>query len=357
MLRQGWVALFLVLVAVLIVGGFLAVDRLAGEQDDATVVEKPELGTTPVVRTDLRRVETFPAMVRHAGSRVVISATGGIVTKVPDEGAELARGDRLIEIDGRPVFVFYGERPMWRPLRLMPDGSGIEGPDVEQLEINLEALRYPIGSAPDRVFDDDTVRALRRWQADAGLEENGVLDLGRIVYVEGPVRVGHSLVEPGSVLAPGVPIVEVTDTTQEVRLELPVDRRDRISVGESVGVRLPDDVTAAGTVRDIGTVILRSVEDRRGVDLVEVSIRLDVPSLGAPFLGYPVDVEIVTDEAVGVLAVPVKALVALSEGGYAVEVEADGEVTLVGVDTGMYADGLVEVQGGMTVGDLVRVPK
>ena len=355
--RQGWVALFLVLVAVLTVGGFLAVDRLAGEQGGATVVEKPELGTTPVVRTDLRRVETFSALLRYSGSRVVISATGGIVTRVPPEGAALARGDQLIEIDGRPVFVFYGERPMWRSIGLIPDGSAVEGPDVEQLELNLEALGYPVGSAPDQVFDDDTVRALERWQADAGLEESGELELGRIAYAEGPVRVGRSLVELGSVLAPGVPIVEVSDTTQEVWLELPVDRRDRIAVGEAVGVRLPDDLTAPGTVQDIGTVVIRPVDDRRGVDLVEVTISLDDPRLGAPYLGYPVDVEIVTDEAAGVLAVPVKALVALSEGGYAVEVEADGEVTLVGVDTGMYADGLVEVEGDIAAGDLVRVPK
>ncbi|MDE0169411.1 MAG: efflux RND transporter periplasmic adaptor subunit [bacterium] len=355
--RQGWVALFLVLVAVLIVGGFLAVDRLAGEQEDGVVVEKPELGTTPVVRTDLRRVETFPAMVRHAGFRLVISATGGIVTRVPDEGAELVRGESLVEVDGRPVFVFYGERPMWRALRLPPDGSEVEGPDVEQLELNLEALGYPIGSEADRILDDGTVHALRRWQADAGLDESGALELGRIVYVDGPVRVGRSLVELGSVLAPGMPIVEVSETTQEVRLDLPVDRRDRISVGASVGVRLPDDVTAPGTVHDIGMVVFQSVEDRRGVDLVEVAIRLDDPRLGAPYLGFPVDVEIVTDEAVNVLAVPVKALVALSEGGYAVEVETGGEITLVGVDTGMYADGLVEVEGEIAAGDLVRVPK
>ena len=355
--RQGWVALFLVLVAVLTVGGFLAVDRLAGEQEDGTVVEKPELGTVPVARTDLRRVETFPATVRYAGSRVVISAAGGIVTKLPDEGAELARGDALIEIDGRPVFVFYGERPMWRPLGPAPGGSGMEGPDVEQLELNLEMLGYPVGSEPDPVLGEGTVDALRRWQADSGLEDDGVLDLGRIVYVEGPIRVGRSLVDLGSVLAPGVPIVEVTDTTQEVRLDLPVDRRDRISVGEPVGVRLPDGVTARGAVHDIGSIVIRPVEDRRAVDLVEVTIHLDDPRLGAAYLGYPVDVEIVTDEAVDVLAVPVKALVALSEGGYAVEIEEGGEITLVGVDTGMYADGLVEVEGDIAAGDLVRVPK
>ena len=89
--RLGWVALFLVLVAVLAVGGFLAVDRLAGDQQDDTEVQKPKLGTAAVVLTDLRRLETFPAVLRHAGPRIAITAAGGIVTMVPEEGVELVR--------------------------------------------------------------------------------------------------------------------------------------------------------------------------------------------------------------------------------------------------------------------------
>ena len=59
----------------------------------------------------------------------------------------------------------------------------------------------------------------------------------------------------------------------------------------------------------------------------------------------PVDVEVITDRADGVMAVPVTALVALAEGGYAVELEqVDGTTRLVAVDPGMYADGLVEIQ-------------
>ena len=355
--RLGWIALFLVLVAVLTVGGFLAVDRLAGDQQDETVVQKPELGTAAVVSTDLRRLETFPAVLRFAQPRAVISAAGGIVTQVPVEGAELARGDPLIEIDGQPVFVFYGERPMWRPLGLAPDGSGIEGPDVEQLERNLAALGYSAPTAPDRVFDRDTVRLVEDWRADVGLENSGSVELGRIVYVRGPIRVGRRSIELGALVVPGTSIVEVSDTVQEVRMELPVDRRDQVAVGDLVAVELPDDMTAAGTVRDIGTVVFTPVEDRRGRDFVEVVIHLDDPAAGEAFHGYPVDVEIVTDEAVGVLAVPVKALLGLSEGGYAVEVDRKGTVTLVGVETGMYADGLVEVEGDIAAGDRVIVPK
>jgi hypothetical protein len=49
-----------------------------------------------------------------------------------------------------------------------------------------------------------------------------------------------------------------------------------------------------------------------------------------------------TNSHKGVLAVPVGALVAVQGGGYAVKL-ADGK--LIGVQTGTFADGLVEVSG------------
>ena len=56
-----------------------------------------------------------------------------------------------------------------------------------------------------------------------------------------------------------------------------------------------------------------------------------------------------------VLAVPVTALVALLEGGYAVEVlEDDGTHRYVRVDPGLFQDGAVEVAGdGLAAGDIV----
>lgn len=355
--RLGWAALFLVLVAVLTVGGFLAVDRLAGDEQEQRVVEKPELGSAAVVRTDLRRFESLPALLRYGRPRAVFGGSGGIVTKVPEEGASLVLGDPLIEIDGQPVFVFYGHRPMWRSLALAPDGSEVRGPDVEQLETNLVALGYSSGSGPDGVFDEETARLVEAWRSDAGLGAGGSVELGRIVYVDGPIRVGRYLVEAGAHIPAGAAIVEVSDIVQEVFMQLPVDRRARVALGDAVTVKLPDDSMAAGTVHEIGAVTFVAADDREGSESVGVIIRLGDASLGEPFDGYPVEVRIVTDEATGILAVPIKALVALSEGGYAVEVERDRQVILVGVETGMYADGLVEVEGEIAAGDLVRVPK
>ena len=60
------------------------------------------------------------------------------------------------------------------------------------------------------------------------------------------------------------------------------------------------------------------------------------------------------------MAVPVAALLAVLEGGYAVEVvDASGSTHLVAVETGLFQDGWVEVtapNGDLTVGDEIVVP-
>ena len=59
-----------------------------------------------------------------------------------------------------------------------------------------------------------------------------------------------------------------------------------------------------------------------------------------------------------VLAVPVNSLLALLEGGYAVErVAPDGTTKLVRVDLGIFQDAWVEVRGtGIAAGDPVVAP-
>jgi hypothetical protein len=55
-----------------------------------------------------------------------------------------------------------------------------------------------------------------------------------------------------------------------------------------------------------------------------------------------------------VLAVPVDAVLALAEGGYALEVvDEAGRTHLVGVELGVFADGMVEVRGDIAAGDQV----
>ncbi len=69
------------------------------------------------------------------------------------------------------------------------------------------------------------------------------------------------------------------------------------------------------------------------------------------------DVDFVSQERKGVLAVPVAALLALPRGGYGVQIVQGGTTRIVAVKTGMFAAGRVEISGdGIAQGVTVGVP-
>jgi hypothetical protein len=73
----------------------------------------------------------------------------------------------------------------------------------------------------------------------------------------------------------------------------------------------------------------------------------------------PVEVAITTGSVTNTLVVPVDALLALSSGGYAVEVVTAGVHHLVPVSLGLFddADGLVQITGsGLSAGQRIVVP-
>ncbi len=102
------------------------------------------------------------------------------------------------------------------------------------------------------------------------------------------------------------------------------------------------------------TIGAAETDDQAGTTTLPVTLALaDAPALPD---GTPVEVHVEVAAADGVLAVPVEAVLALAEGGYAVEV-ADGATTrLVGVTLGVFADGMVEISGDVEAGAEVVVP-
>ena len=91
---------------------------------------------------------------------------------------------------------------------------------------------------------------------------------------------------------------------------------------------------------------------------VPVTITLDSTPELATLDQAPVNVNITTQRAPNVLAVPVNALLALQGGGFGVDVVTGSTSHLVGVTTGLYCNSnLVQVSGsGISVGMRVEVP-
>jgi len=235
--------------------------------------------------------------------------------------------------------------------------EGTEGADVLALEEALIRLGFDADGAmtADGVFDEHTAIAVKAWQESIGAEVDGIVGSGEIVFLPDAVRVSDRLAEPGSKMDPGTPVLATSTDESVVTVDLPAADQALFDEGDRVVVVLPDDTEVDATVQFKATTASIT---QQGDATFEVIIVLDDASAAEGLDQAPVDVEVITDRADGVMAVPVTALLALAEGGYAVEVEqADGTTRLVQVDPGMYADGMVEVvSDALQAGNRVVAP-
>ncbi len=179
---------------------------------------------------------------------------------------------------------------------------------------------------------------------------------------------------PGSPPQPGTAIATATSPVPVVIAAVPVGQEYLVKAGDAVTVTLPDGVsTTPGVVTSLSSVASAASRQRglapgrqhghpgtgggSGQDTVQMTVRLTRPAAAGHLDQAPVSVNIVSAQARDVLAVPVSALVALAGGGYAVDVVQGGTVHLVAVQTGLFAQTLVQVSGpGLTAGLRVQVP-
>ena len=173
---------------------------------------------------------------------------------------------------------------------------------------------------------------------------------GDVVIEHGPVRVSERKAEVGAKLSPE--ILSVTGDQQVVELDVSLDKVGVLSPGATVEIELPDDTRVDGSVASVGRAATVKQDGAAATVEARVSLQSPVQSLDAA----PVDVIVSTPKATGVLVVPIRALVALAEGGYAVEKVSGASTQLVAVEPGAFGDGIVEITGeGIAEGDTVVV--
>lgn len=319
--------------------------------DEATEPTGQTLEFEEVVRTDLHELTEYEGTIGRLESDAITIRTAGTVTATPEEGSELEQGEALIWVDNQPITLIYGELPAWRTM-----AEDTEGPDVLQLETAL--VEFGVDGVEemsvDGVFTSYTETLVTRWQQAIGASDDGVVDLGEVVFSPDPLRVDSLQVEVGALVNAGTVIFTTTSNEVEVRFDLPTTEEDSLAVGDSVEITMPDLTTTTGTVTEIATVATQP--EGGGQATFEVTVTLDAPNIADGIDEAPVTVEVVTDSVEDVVAVPVEALLALAEGGYAVEVQDATGTHLAAVEPGFYADGLVEVAGDLAAGDMVVVP-
>jgi hypothetical protein len=319
--------------------------------------------TAAVIRTDLASRQQVSGALERAGSYTLVSQQPtGTVTELPSPGTVIGRGQALYLLDGQPVRLLYGAQATWRTLELGVPG----GADIRQLKQNLVALGFTADGAlgVSDEFDWATTVAIEQWQHAQGVPETGVVPLGSVAFLPGAVRVTEQRASAGAPVQPGAPVLDLTSTDMVVNVPLDASLRQLVHVGDRVQIQLPEGQTTRGTVSRIGA-DTTAAKGQAAVDgsgsatsaSVPVTVSLDRPGDARGLDHVPVQVGITDAVHRNVLALPIGALLALANGGYAVAVADRGARTLIAVTPGIFDGNRVEVSSArLQPGMRVEVP-
>jgi peptidoglycan hydrolase-like protein with peptidoglycan-binding domain len=210
----------------------------------------------------------------------------------------------------------------------------------------------------DEFFSVETYQAVLDFQKAVGLEQDGILNIGEVAFLPGSLQVKNQLESSGGFVGPGSDILEVSLSEKMVRMNLPASDQGILSVGDSVLIEMPDNSEVPGTVEFVSQTAQAGLNEW-DPKTFEVQIEFDDPSVAEGLDEAPVDVIVVSDSVEDVMAVPISALLALLEGGYAVELDTGGgNIVLIGVEVGFFgSNGLIQViSDQLQPGDRVIVP-
>jgi hypothetical protein len=323
--------------------------------------------TTTVTQENLISQTQVSATLGYSGTYNVVNQAQGTVTSLPTIGQAVTEGHVLYEVDGSPVVLLYGTTPAYRALAEGATDSTTSGADVENLNYDLVSLGYltssEIASEPSD-FTAYTKAGVEKLQAALGVTQNGTLSLGQVVFLPSAARItgtGTNTVVGGSA-QPGSEILTATSTTRIVTIALDANQQGEVAVGDRVTITLPSGQTTPGTVTSVGTVATTPSGNGGGSSspTITVLVTPDNPAATGTLDQASVEVNITQNSAKNALAVPVDALLAMSNGGYALEViSPKGVHTLESVTTGLFDDaaGMVQVSGpNVVVGQRIVIP-
>jgi hypothetical protein len=375
--RRGWrwrwvtagaAAVGVGLAAAAVAGAFGQPGSSAASSDSV-----PHTGTATVTRQTLTAQTQVNATLADAGSYSLVNQATGTLTTLPATGQVVSQGQVAYRVSGSPVVLLYGNVPAYRDL-----SEGLTGPDVTELNGDLVALGDATAAELDPhsdVFSFETAIALEKLQARLDVPVTGELALGQAVFAPGAIQVtglatGTLL---GGAVVPGTAVLTATSTTPVVTVPLDAADQSEVRDGQKVTITLPAGQNTPGVVSQVSTVATAasssdssggsgsssSPGSGSGSPTITVLVTPADPKALGTLNQAPVEVTITTGSAADAVVVPVDALLAQANGGYAVEVVSGGRHHLVAVTPGLFDDaaGLVQVTGTtLALGQHVVVP-
>ena len=182
---------------------------------------------------------------------------------------------------------------------------------------------------------------------------------------ESPIIIGSYISDIGSAVSLNSQLYNISSIGIEVVFQVDASDQETVSLGDSVEIELPTDERVPTEITFIDQVVTQT----QAGEFIEVILEVLNPNEIEAYDQAPVKVFVTTEVSENVLFVPVNALLALAEGGYALEVyegetedgifqgESGVDTSYVAVEIGVFTDGFVEVKGNISEGQIVVVPR
>jgi multidrug efflux pump subunit AcrA (membrane-fusion protein) len=347
--RRRWWIIGLVAIVVA-AGATTGVLLLTGDDAQAVRYLTSTVGKGTVAQT----VEADFTLVTTRSALTLTTSQSGVVMAVElAPGQALRSLQRVLTVSGIPVFALVSGTPLYENL-----SYGSENANVTALEKALKSHGYDPGEI-DGYFDGYAQAALLQWQADENLDQTGIVDITRFIWVPKGGAIETVQVEKGSRVAAMTALASVV-FPDELEAQAFVGQADISSLkkGQKAALTIDghSDTTLTGTITSISEQPASSTSAAAGASSsasVTYAVTVHLGKL-PPFArqGMTGSLTVTIAKRENVLVVPTSAIVGSSSTSY-VRVMMDGRPVMRQVQTGMATASSTEITSGLAAGETV----